>query len=165
MSDSNPFRSTPIPAGPSVGQPDVVDPLRESTALLAQTKPWVRFLSVLGFITAGIATSVSLLTAFIEGDGPPDLPGGAGLVVAVQVVVMFAISVSFYFIPSVLLWKYASRIDEHLRETDPPTFLAALSAQTSFWRYLGVLTLILIALYGVAMLAFVLLPPILGAMG
>lgn len=165
MSDSNPFRSTPTPAGPSVGQPDVVDSLRESTAVLAQTKPWVRFLSVLGFIAAGIATSMSLLTALMEGDAPPNIPAGAGLVVAIQMVVMFSICVLFYFIPSVLLWKYGSRIDEHLRETDPTTFLAALSAQTSFWRYLGILTLILIALYGVAMLAFVLLPSILGAMG
>ena len=165
MSDSNPFRSTPVPAGPSVGQPDVVDSLRESTDLLAQTKPWVRFLAVVGNLNAIASMAFSAFTLFSHGNSARGIPGGMKTIVMIQLVLMFPIWLLIYFIPSVLLWKYGSRIGEHLRETDPTTFLAALSAQASFWRYLGKVTLILIALFGVAMLAFVLLPSLLIVMG
>jgi hypothetical protein len=137
--------------------------LRESTDLLAQTKPWVRFLSGLGFFSTTCAMAFMLLAFFAGGDPFPNTPGPMAVMLPIQITAMFAVCLLFYFVPSLLLWKYGSRISEHLRGRDPATFSAALSAQKSFWKYLGILVLILMGFYGVAILAFV-LPLILGTM-
>ncbi len=163
MSNANPFQSAPIPADPSVAPPAMAEVLRESTLLLAQTKPWVRFLAVLGFLVSLIGTAVALLSVLLEGDLTPESPFQWGFIAGELAATLFMCLIA-YFIPSLLLWKYGSRIGEHLGQRDSSTFLRALASQKSFWKYVGVLALIMIAFYGVAMLGFALLPSIMGAM-
>ncbi len=155
MSDSNPYQSPSAPAQPWEGQPDVDSVLYEATQSLAQTKPWVRFLSVLGFLgSACMLVFVSIGT----------MMGGGGRLAIMQMVVMLPICLLFYFIPSLLLWNYASRISDFLRARTAPTFSAALTAQKSFWKYLGILAIVVSAFYAVALLGFLVLPIVLGMM-
>ncbi len=145
MSDSNPYQSPSTPASPFEGHTEVDTMLYEATQSLAQTKPWVRFLSVLGFIgSAGMVVVVVGMMAFRRG------PFGPGLIEMIVMVLMFVL---FYFIPSFLLWNYASRIGEFLKASNPLTFSAAIAAQKSFWKYLGILTLVIMCFYAV-MLVF-----------
>ena len=113
--------------------------LQEVTHSMAQTKPWVRLLSVLGFlVTAGALTFVAIGSA-VGGAAPGPL----------DLIIMIPMCTLFYLIPSLLLWNYASRIGEFLRGTNHASLLTALTAQKSFWKYLGILGLTVVIIYAV----------------
>jgi hypothetical protein len=152
MSDFNPYQSPTTPADQWAGQPDVEAVLYEATQSLAQTKPWVRFLSVLGFLGTGCMVLVFSIGIWMGGmaAGP------------IEVIILLPMCVLFYFIPSLLLWNYASRISEFLTVRDSRTFSAAIAAQKSFWKYLGILVLIIMIMYGM-ILAFAALAAFVGA--
>ncbi len=131
-------------ASPSEISPTVV-------GLLRQTKPWVRLLAVLGFIGIGfmLLASVSMLAlGSTLGSG---LPAGFGIAMMVGYMVMAGIQ-----LPAVIfLNRYASRIGALVNSGAPGDLEAAISAQKSFWRYLGILTLIVLCLYILAILGMI----------
>lgn len=112
--------------------------------MLRLTKPWVRFLSVLGFIGLGFALlggiGVAVLSVLPVGGksfGPQMLGFGVGY-----------IALALVYLPPVLyLSRYASRIGRLLNSGSPEDLQDALKAQKSFWKFVGVLTLVMIALY------------------
>ena len=163
MSNSSPFQPGSIPEGSWESQART-ESLHDSTYLLARTKPWVRFIAILGFVMSLFAVGSTILTVGTLAQMPGGPPGFLiGMMVA-QIGLMVVICLLFYFVPSILLWNYGTRIADHLREKDSASFLAALSAQKSFWKYFGIVTLVVMGFYGLAMAAFVLLPTIIGAM-
>jgi hypothetical protein len=90
--------------------------------------------------------------------------GGAGAPGPFELIIMIPMFALFYFIPSLLLWNYASRIAEFQRSRTTLTFSAAITAQKSFWKYLGILALVIMCLYAVALLGFLVLPAVLSMM-
>ena len=48
-----------------------------------------------------------------------------------------------YLVPSLLLWKYATRIGSYQDVQTPNNLAAALSAQRIFWKYLGIVATLL----------------------
>jgi hypothetical protein len=151
--EENPYRS-PSESGDSpfvgneVGQ--VVTPT--VLAMLSQTQPWVRFLSVLGFIVSGLMVLIGLF-------GFATIGRGMGFVF-----LMYIPLALLYFIPSLFLFRYASRIAD-LRMTPGVTQLEdALAVQKSFWKFVGIVALIVISLYLMALAAFIILPLVMSGM-
>ncbi len=160
MSNSNPFQSGSIPEGSWESQPQTESTLHDSTYLLARTKPWVRFIAVLGIVMSLFAVGSAVLTASTFARMPGGPPGFLTGMMVVQVGFMILICLLFYFVPSVLLWHYGTRIADHLREKSSTSFVAALTAQKSFWKYLGIVALVVMVLYGLmlaAMFSFIML--------
>ncbi len=116
----------------------------EADRHLAETKPWVRFVAVLGFVMCVSSVAFFLLGA---------LSGGMQAALVSGFSLLF--SAFFYLIPSILLWNYGSRIGEHTHERGSATFSDALAAQKSYWRYLGIVVVTIIALYVVVIAGFV----------
>lgn len=100
---------------------------------LIGTKPWVRYASALGFLM-GALTMVSLFSG--------------SLVSVLQVIFALIFALLAYLIPSILLWNYGSRIGEYLRGSNAASFSEALAAQKTFWKYLGIMALIIVVVYG-----------------
>ena len=139
MSESNPFQQEWVSDAPPESQLQVDRVVHETTYLLAQTRPWVRCISVLGFLAAGAGIIFALLGSSRGGD-------------AAELAILIAVYLLMFMIPSVLLWKYANRISDFLHGRTPGEFSAALVAQRSYWRYLGILAVIIIAIYGMVFL-------------
>jgi len=132
MSDINPYQSPATPVGPMEAQPHVGSRLYEASQTLAQTRPWVRFLSVLGFLMSAFSIFGLIgMMAFMNVPNMPALPMTA-------IVTVIATMILIYFIPSLLMWKYASRISSFLNEQDPATLARAIAAQKILWMYVGV---------------------------
>ena len=150
----NPYRSpSEIGDSPFVGNEvgQVVTPT--VLAMLSQTQPWVRFLSVLGFIVSGLMVLGGLI-AFVATMGR-----GVGFIF-----LMYIPMGLLYFFPSLFLFRYASRI-ANLRMTRGVEQLEdALAAQKSFWKFVGIAALIVISLYLVALAAFIILPIVMSGM-
>lgn len=110
---------------------------------LEATKPWVRFISVIMFIVAGLIGLVGLAIMFI----PTPMAGGSqafGFLVGILYIVMSGL----YLAPAYFLFQYASSIQDLLRGGGDSAMESALGNQKSFWRFMGIFTLIILCIYG-----------------
>ena len=137
-------RPAPAPAPPPTPAPTYGaggDVSQVVVEILRKTKPWVRFLSVLGFIGLALAlvgAAVGLVMTASAG-------GGLGPMV-IQVAALIVV-ILFEFPALFFLSRYASRIKNLVSSGHPQDLEDALSAQKSFWKYVGILTLVMIILY------------------
>jgi uncharacterized membrane protein len=80
-------------------------------------------------------------SAFI---GEAGLPGG---MMSVGVAFLYGVMSLLYLMPGLHLWRYASAIGRMLLSEDVDDLAEALEFQRSFWKFTGVMFLILIVLY------------------
>jgi len=119
--------STPVPA--SVVQ------------LLAQTRPWVKLVSVLFFIALGLMLIGGLVViGFLGGARGSETAGLAAFI-------PLAIVMLLYLPPTLFLWKYAGHIRRLQAGGGMPALEEALASQKSFWKYVGVLAVVMLGLY------------------
>jgi uncharacterized membrane protein (DUF485 family) len=140
-----PVQATPTWAPPSAGldaagsreiSADVVE-------LLRQTKPWTRFLAVLGFVGIGLMVLAAFAMLAVGSLGR----GSAGFGVGMMLV--YLIMAGLYVPPVLFLSRYASRIGDLVASRSTSDLEGALAAQKSFWRYVGILTLVMLCVYAV----------------
>ncbi|MCB1278607.1 DUF5362 family protein [Prosthecobacter sp.] len=126
-------------------------------AMLSATKPWVRFMSVLMWIGVAFmllgAIGMGAVTALGVTKQTTTSPfGGAELVVMAAIYGLMAI---VYIFPAIKLGKYASRIGSLVSTRSVADLDAALNEQRSFWKFIGIMTIIMISLYLVVVVGFV----------
>jgi magnesium-transporting ATPase (P-type) len=121
---------------------------------LAATKPWVRLCSIMGFIGAGFMILAGLL--MMAGGAAATLNpsrGAAGLagmpVIAGVFYILFA---ALYLIPSIKLWRYGTAILRLISSNSPADLENALEQQRGFWKFVGIMMLISIAVMVLAMI-------------
>lgn len=127
----NPMSPSPASSEQLVVTPSMYESLRA-------TRPWVFFLGVMSFIGAGFMVIGGLGIAAM-GSRMPAGPGPAlGLVYLVMAV--------FYVIGGVFLVRYGSAIGRLMSGGGTADMEAALAGQKSFWKFAGILTLVMIVL-------------------
>ncbi len=149
--DINPYQAPQITTSAS-GFDDVgdADPSLDRAAnMLRQTKPWVRFVSVMLFI--GAALMVLLGLVLVIGGMANAMPMPFGGMLGLIYIAMACL----YVVPGVFLWAYANRIRVFLDQRTPGTLASALESQKSFWRFVGISLLVIMCLYGVMLVALV----------
>ena len=114
--------------------------------MLRQTKPWVRLMSVVTFIIAGLFLVGGCVMGIVLGAATSGR-GGGGPPAAVLIIVYVALG-CLYFAPGLYLSRYASHIGTLLRSNDPRYLENALQAQKSFWKFVGILTAVVLCIYG-----------------
>jgi hypothetical protein len=110
---------------------------------LRETKPWVRFMSVIMFVMVGLILIGSVFMLLI--------PAG-GIFLALIYVAMGVL----YLFPAYFLHQYASAIRSLERGGGDVAMEDALRSQKSFWRFVGILTLIIMVIYGIILVVFIL---------
>ena len=135
----NPYQAPQFEQAPGVASGAEVNSL--VLGALRGTKGWVRFMAVLGFI----ACALMLLAAFAMFAAPfvglraSGLSSGIGL--------LYLVLTGVYFFLALRLNQYASRIGKFLLAPDGQRLASALDAQRSFWKCLGIMTIIIMVLY------------------
>jgi hypothetical protein len=148
MANYNPYSppaaadfARPVPRAPEEGL--VPDSILEA---MRQTSPWVTFLSILGFIGAGLMVLGGLVVLVAGGLGK--VPAAFGLV--------YLLGAALYVAPSIFLWNYGSSIRRLLATSDMMSLSDAIGQQRSFWRLVGIMTAAVMGLYFLGiLLAFV----------
>ncbi len=128
-------------------------------SVLAGTKPWVRLCSVLLFISAALMILVGGLGGVL---GTVALGGGAE---TAALMLVYALTGLLYLIPALYLYRYAARIGEYLTGGQDVQLELALDAQRSFWKFVGVLSLILIVIAVLGIIAAIAIPTMLRLSG
>ncbi len=108
---------------------------------MQKTKPWVRFLGILGFIGCGFLGLLGI--GILVAGGMGNLPAWVGFVY-----LPFGL---LYLAPSLYLYRYGRAIEDFLRAASIENLGAALAQQKSFWRYVGILMASILILYAVAL--------------
>ncbi len=122
---------------------------------LKRTRPWVLLISIVGFIFTAL---MAILTvgiffgggaAMMSGPGmPPGMEAG-GLIVGMGI--MYLVMTILYFVISLFLLKYAAAIKRFVASGTSQDMEHALKHQASFWKLIGILTLVTLVLMVVMM--------------
>lgn len=123
-------------------------------ASMRSTKPWTKFLAIMGFV--GVGLMVLLGVGFVlfanmfpnQKNAPPPFFMGFFYI-------LFSV---LYFVPALYLYKYSSSIANFLKSNGAIDLESAMSYNKSFWKFVGILTLIGLALAVLAVAAAVIIP-------
>jgi hypothetical protein len=120
---------------------------------LARTKGWTRLFSVLMWIGAaflilgGIAMILFGVFAGTMATEMAEQLAAMGGFIGMGVV--YFLMAFFYIYPALKLGGYSSRITDLINVPSEANLVAALNEQRAFWKYIGVLTVIMLVLYAV----------------
>ena len=130
---------------------------------LRATRPWTLLLSILGFIGTGftilmgIAMIVGRSFIPVSDKVPPLVFQGMG--------VFYILASVFYLVPSIFLAKYSSAITAFLKGGDAIHLGKAIAYQKSFWKFVGIMVLVSVAIAIIGIIAAILVPAFLASRG
>jgi hypothetical protein len=107
---------------------------------LRATRPWVKFLAILGFISVGLMFLGGLIMMAA-------LSSVRGVGATPAIGLLYWLFALLYIAPAIFLNRYATAIRELLQGGGAPPMEKALESQKSFWRYVGILTVVLLCIY------------------
>jgi hypothetical protein len=126
------------------------------TEYLKQTKPWVRFISILLFIGIGLLVLGGLVIMISAGAMSSGGSSPFGAVPAALIGSIYAVLGLLYFFPALFLFRYADGIKKALTVDLVGGMEDALRNQKSFWRFLGILMLIILIVEVIAVVVLIL---------
>lgn len=122
---------------------------------LTETRKWVNFLSILGFIGVALMALMglfagSLFSFFASQMGSPvaGFPGFLGLVYVFMAII--------YFFPILYLYKFAAKLKLALKNHDNSALESAFQNLKSHYKFVGIVAIIMIGFYVVGALFAVL---------
>lgn len=121
---------------------------------LRQTKPWVKFLSILGFIGIFFMTVSGIVNIFAFSNIKTETASLPFLLTGALDILMGL----FYFFPALFLFRFASSINRLLNGGGPREMEEALSNQRSFWKFMGILTLVFFTIAVIGIVAAIAIP-------
>ena len=118
----------------------------QTRLLLKQTRPWVSAMGILTIVFGVLGTlgGIGMIVFGLfagQGGGPREMGMFAGVAV---VYVLFGI---LYLVPGFYLISYSRRIRDYMIQPSHDNLNAALKAQKSFWKFVGMLILVMFVMY------------------
>jgi len=147
MSD-NPIHSPQIAGQDQKVRGGSAEPKMERIAsLLRQTKPWVRIISVVMFISCAfmIVGGILIVISSVGEFGGFTQRGFGGVAPAVGGI--YVVIALLYIVPATFLWNYADGIKVFLDVRTTVALATALEKQKSFWKFVGIMMAIVLGLY------------------
>jgi hypothetical protein len=118
---------------------------------LKETKPWVRFLSILGFVMCGLTVLAGVIVTVAGAFAGDEFGGGFGALFGL----FYLVLAGLWILPLIHLHKFANAIALAVQGAGAPSIEAALVRQRSFWRTVGIMTLVFMGLYFIAIFVVV----------
>lgn len=132
-------------------RPDEIMLNKQSLIYLNETRKWTLFFSILGFIMIGFMLVLSffignIMNSMPEFSNQQELsPGMSGGFLSF-IYIFFAI---LYFFPIYYLYQFSVNMKLGIQQRSAELVESALSYQKSHYKFMGILTAILLAFYAV----------------
>ena len=110
---------------------------------LRASTPWMKFLSIMGFLLAGIMLIFTIIMLIGS-------MHAAGLAI---VAIIYLIITLLIFLVNMFLYKYASGISDFVISNNPALLERAFSMQKKFWTIKGIMIIAYLVLVVVMMIA------------
>jgi hypothetical protein len=122
----------------------------ETQGFLKETAKWAYFLSILGFIGIGFMVILALFVGAIfsklgslSGGVSPFAGIGTGLITTLYLIIAL-----IYFFPVYYLFQFSAKTKKAFKNNDNELLNESFSYLKSHFKYIGVIALIFISLYG-----------------
>jgi uncharacterized membrane protein len=121
----------------------------ESESFLKETAKWAYFLSILGFIFIGLMVLLALFIGSIMskfgamGDTIPIMGSMGGFITAIYLIIAL-----IYFFPVYYLFQFSSKAKAAFKNSDNEQLNESFQYLKSHYKFVGVMALIFIVLYG-----------------
>ncbi|MBK8612354.1 MAG: hypothetical protein IPN85_02525 [Flavobacteriales bacterium] len=122
---------------------------------LRKTAKWARFLAIVGFVMIGLMVLAGFsMGAFLgrmasmqsEMLGTP-MPFDVGAIGTMYTVIFLLVG-ALYFVPTLLLFQFATRTLRSLAGSfDPITFTSGLESHRRLYKFMGILMIIVLSIY------------------
>ena len=114
-----------------------------------ETAKWTKFLSIIGFIGTGFLVLISFSVGAIisaagtfMGPANPYAAMGSGVLT-----VTMLLTALLYFYPSFILFKYSNAARKAVLYEDQHSLAVAAAKMKSFFKFWGILTIVMLAFY------------------
>lgn len=115
--------------------------------VLKKTRPWVLFLGGLGFFLAALFILGGIgFVIFVAVRGAGGV-GAANVAELIAVAIVYAVMGMFYLAPAGYLIRYAKGIKRLSSEPTLAVLNETLTAQKSFWKFVGIIVALVFGLY------------------
>jgi hypothetical protein len=120
---------------------------------LNEAARWSRFLSIIGFIYCGLMVLVGLFFGSVMGRIiPAGVDSGMSVIGSGFIGVFIVIMSLIMFFPALYLWNFSSKIRRALNNNDQPLLTEALKNLKSFFKFYGILLIVVLSLYALAVI-------------
>lgn len=127
----------------------------ESNSYLTEAAKWSKFLAIMGFIMCGILVLLGLFSATIYGSAASAIGGAFSAMGGIMIAGFYFVFAVVYFFPCLYLLRFSSNMQASLRSNDQQQLNSSFSNLKSCFRYMGILTIVVISLYIIAILLLV----------
>ena len=123
---------------------------------LSEAARWSRFLSIIGFIYCGFMVLIglffgSLMSRMLPLSGDSGMSAMGGGFFGVFIIIMSLVM----FFPSLYLWNFSTKIRRAFNNNDQPLLTESLKNLKSFFKFYGILLIIVLSFYVLALIAAV----------
>ena len=125
---------------------------------MRSTRPWAMFLSIVGFISVGFMVLAALIMMVVGSVLPQEIDGFPAALMGIMYIFMSF----FYLVPSIYLFRYSSAIGRFLESMAASEMEAALSYQKSFWKFIGIVAIVMFGFAILGVIAAIVIPLIIG---
>ncbi|UTW45996.1 hypothetical protein KFE80_03595 [bacterium SCSIO 12696] len=124
---------------------------------LSGTRPWVMLIAVMLYISAGfmVLAGVVMMVAGTAISGAANTAGVIGTGVMGFIYIVFAL---LYIFPAIYLSRYGSRINALINNPDENNLIDAIEQQRKFWKFAGIVTIIMLAFMVLVAIAAIAIP-------
>jgi hypothetical protein len=132
---------------------------------LRGTRPWVVFIAVLAVIAAGfmvLAGGGMAVGSLFVGGFAGEFGGMGGVALLLLYALVYVVGAVVYACMGYFLFRYAGSIRAFVTGGDTRDMELALSHQRSFWRVVGVITIIYLGMMALVLLAAIVYAVVVG---
>ena len=122
----------------------------QSRSYLRETAKWGRFLAIVGFVMLGLLVLMGIFAGSAMGLLLSGMPGAdASLLPTGLFTAYFLIFAVIYFFPIYYLYKFSNQMKLALNNDDEMSLESSFSNLKSLYKFMGILTIIMLALYAI----------------
>ncbi|WP_343695536.1 DUF5362 family protein [Flavobacterium sp.] len=124
----------------------------DSTAkdFLKETVKWAYFIAIIGFVGIAFLVLIAIFAGAIFSTMGSAMPGFGGGSVGAIFSFIYLLLAGLYFFPVYYLFKFASNGKKAFRENDSEALTSSFSYLKSHYKFIGILMIIMLAFYGLA---------------
>jgi len=136
---------------------------QQSSAYLSEAAKWAKFLSIVGFIGCGIIAIIAFFAGTIlssvfgraatmpDGESVAALSAVSGIFLTI---IYLGVAVLFFF-RCFYLYKFAVKAQAAIKNNDQEQLVESFKNLKTLYKYIGILTIIVLGLYALALIFFV----------
>lgn len=123
----------------------------EGRAFLKEAAKWAKFLSILGFIGIGLMIMVGFIMGAFMSTSYGSAMADSGLP-AWFFPIFYIVFAAIYIVPIYYLYQFSNKVKIALESNDTALLNEALSFLKSHYKYIGIMSIVSMAIYGLAII-------------